>query len=253
MSFRSLGEEYGIGSATAYRRCLDALKNLPHCADITRGYCTNYCGILVVDGKYIKVKGYERKIPVVYGIDYLTHDIPTYIFSPAENYHTLHAFFSSLRLLNYPLQAVVSDDNQNIYQAAQHVYPKSISQICHNHYKETIRASLSVRTDPTYVPFMKRIEELFVKRRSEGEFQTIAGRILHQYKDDPRCVSVLIDIQKRLPQLTAYMSQRNIPRTTNLIESYNSNIEGRLKTIKGFESFTHTDGQVPHKLDTYSH
>lgn len=66
---------------TAYRKCVVALENLPHCADITRKYCSKYSGILLVDGKYIEVKGYDRKIPVIYGIDYLTHDIPTYVFS----------------------------------------------------------------------------------------------------------------------------------------------------------------------------
>lgn len=241
VSFRSLAEEYNISPATAYRRCLEALEKLPHCADVTRKYCAKFCGILVVDGKYIRVKGYERKIPVLYGIDYLTHDIPTYIFSQAENYQTCRSFFTSLRLLNYPLQVVVSDDNVNIYQAAASVYPKSFSQICHNHYKESIRQNLSVRSDPTYVPFMRKVEELFEKRRSKDEFSNFAGKIFHHFKDDPRCVGVLVDIQRRLPQLTAYMQQKNVPRTTNLIESYNSHLEGRLKTIKGFESFSHAD------------
>lgn len=200
-----------------------------------------FCGILVVDGKFIRVKGYERKIPVVYGIDYVTHDIPTYIFSHAENYQTCHSFFTSLRLMNYPLQAVVSDDNANIYQAAESVYPKSISQICHNHYKEGIRQNLSVRTDETYLPFMGEIEMLFEKRRSKDEFVRVAGKIFNRYKGDSRCISVMVDIQKRLPQLTAYMQQQHIPRTTNLIESYNAHLEGRLKTIKGFESFSHAD------------
>lgn len=241
VSFRSLAEEYAISPATAYRRCVTALEALPHCADVTRKYCAKFCGILVVDGKYIRVKGYERKIPVLYGIDYLTHDIPTYIFSQAENYQTCRSFFTSLRLLKYPLQAVVSDDNVNIYQAAASVYPQSVSQICHNHYKEGIRQNLSVRRDETYVPFMRSVEELFKKRRSKEEFAHVAGKIYYRYKDDPRCVSVLVDIQRRLPQLTAYMYQKHIPRTTNLIESYNSHLEGRLKTIKGFESFTHAD------------
>lgn len=88
---------------------------------------------------------------------------------------------------------------------------------------------------------MREIEILFAKRRSKEEFAHIASRIFHRYKHDPRCIGVLVDIQKRLPQLTAYMYQRHIPRTTNLIESYNSHLEGRLKTIKGFESFTHAD------------
>ncbi len=244
VSFRTLGDIYKIDPSTAYRRCLKALTTLPHCADISRKYCTKYCGILLVDGKYIKVKGYERKIPVLYGIDYLTHDIPTYIFSQAENYQTCHAFFTSLRLLKYPLQAVVSDDNLNIYLAASAVYPKALSQICTNHYKETIRANLGVRRDPTYLPFMQRIEELFSKRRSVQEFSHVAAKILYAHRNDSLCVSVMVDIQRRLPQLTAYMQQKRIPQTTNLIESYNSHLEGRLKTIKGFESFAHADSWI---------
>jgi transposase-like protein len=228
-----------VGSAYSY--VMKELENLPHCADVTRKYCSRFCGILLVDGKYVKVKGYERKIPVLYGIDYLTHDIPTYIFSVAENYQTCLSFFQSLKLLLYPLTAVVCDDNQNIYQAADHVYPNCCVQLCLNHYKETIRAVLSVRTDPTYGSFMRAIEFLFEKRRSGPEFLHIAGKIAYKYGSDERCMSILMDIQRRLSVLTGYMKQRRIPRTTNLIESYNSHLQGRLKTIKGFESFDHAD------------
>lgn len=143
--------------------------------------------------------------------------------------------------MNYPLAAVVSDDNLNIYQAATKVYPKTVSQICHNHYKELIRVNLQVRLDPTYVAFMHKIEDLLNKRRSIEEFNNLAAKLMYHYREDPRCASVLVDIQRRLPQLTAYMHGKRIPRTTNLIESYNSHLEGRLKTIKGFESFKHAD------------
>lgn len=33
----------------------------------------------------------------------------------------------------------------------------------------------------------------------------------------------------------------HVPRTNNLIESYNSHLESRLKTLKGFKSFIHAD------------
>ncbi len=82
---------------------------------------------------------------------------------------------------------------------------------------------------------------LFGKRRSQTEFAHLAQKLVYRYRDDPRCLSVLTDIHKRLPQLTAYMYQKHIPMTTNLIESYNSHLEGRLKTMKGFESFSHAD------------
>lgn len=232
---------YEIGVGTAYRYALKELKALPHCADLTRKYCNRFCGILVVDGKYVKVKGYDRKIPVFYGIDYLTHDIPTYILSVAENYQTCISFFQSLRLLNYPLSAVVSDDNLNIYQAAQKVYPSVTIQLCHNHYKQTIRTSLDVTHDPTYVPFMRDIETLFENRRSKEELIIRGRKLFHRYGHNDRCVSVLTDIQRRFDLLTGYTKAKRIPRTTNLIECFNSHLEGRLKTIKGFNSFMHAD------------
>jgi transposase-like protein len=194
-----------------------------------------------VDGKYVAVKGYDRKIPVVYGIDYLTHDIPHYVLSVAENYPTCKSFFTSLRLQNYPLQAIVSDDNINIYQAGLSVYPKAVTQLCQNHYKEGIRQILNVRTDSTLRPFMDEIEFLFAKRRQAEEFNRMAGKIYYRFGSDDTCRTILLDIQRRLPQLLAYTQLSQVPRTTNLIESFNSHLEGRLKTIKGFESFKHAD------------
>ena len=241
VSFRSLADRYEIYPSTAYRRCVKALENLPHCADVTRKYCSRFCGILLVDGKYVAVKGYERKIPVIYGVDYLTHDIPTYIFSVAENYPTCTSFFKSLRLLNYPLSAIVCDDNINIYQACTQMYPTATVQLCHNHYKQSLRLGLDVRNDPTYLPFMRDIEGLFERRISKEEFARMAGKIVVKYSSDARCGAVMADIQRRLPFLTGYMAAKRIPRTTNLIESFNSHLEGRLKTIKGFESFRHAD------------
>lgn len=241
VSFRSLADKHDLSPATAYRHYLRGVNELPHCADITREYCDRYCGILLVDGKYIAIKGYARKIPVIYGIDYQTHDIPTYILAVAENTQACRKFFSSLRLLNYPLQGIVTDDNASIYQSASFVYPKTISQICHNHYKQSLRLSLGVGRDPTYIPFMKDIEFLFEKKRSLPEFNSLAGKIYLRYSSDQICISVMTDIQKRMSQLLAYTQLPGLPTTNNLIESYNSHLEGRLKTIKGFESFHHAN------------
>lgn len=240
-SFRSIAERLETSPATAYRKYKEVLSSLPHCADVTRKYCSKFCGILLVDGKYVRIKGHERKIPVIYGVDYLTHDIPSYTLSVSENYPTCYSFFTSLRLLNYPLQIVVSDDNYNIFEACRRVYPSSLSQICQNHYKELIRSDLDVRNDKTYQPFMYEIESLFNCRKAEGEFNHFALKIYRRYSQDAKCRDILLDIQRRSDQLLAYTKVPKTPKTTNLIESYNSHIEGRLKTIKGFESFSHAN------------
>lgn len=178
---------------------------------------------------------------MVYGVDYLTHDIPAYLLTKAENYQSCLTFFKTIRLLNYPLQGLVCDDNRNIIETCKYVYPRAIVQVCTNHYKENIRRTLQVRTDPTYQPFMKSVEMLFKKKRSKEDIQKRAGKILNQYGDDIVCQQVLADIYKRRKELFAYLSLQGLPTTTNLIECFNSHLQGRLKTIKGFQSFKHAD------------
>lgn len=210
-------------------------------ADVTRKYSGKYSGILEVDGKFVLVKGYERKIPVLYGLDYTTHDIPNYHLTPSENYQACLSFFKSLKLLDYPLHALICDDNVNIYEAARYFYPKAVIQLCQNHYKENIRRTLDLTLNQQYIPFMQSIEDLFSFKRSPDDFNHRAKNILNQYRGDQILMSILIDIAKRESLLCGWREGEHIPTTTNLIECFNSHIEGRLKTIKGFESFKHAD------------
>lgn len=216
----------------------EALQKFPVVIDITRNYCSRFSGILLVDGKYLKIKGYNKKIPVIYGVDYLTHDIVHFVLGPSENYKLLIKFFKSLRLANYPLQAIVSDDNVNIPQACKYIYPNAVYQLCQNHYKHNLRISLNVANDPTYRPFMKQVETLFSEKISIEDFRSKASKIYNKYGDrDELCKKVMLDIAKRSPDLLGYLKLKNTPRTTNLIESLNPHLQGRLKTIKGFQNF----------------
>ena len=237
-SFRSLSQKYNISVGSAYGKCFEALKKLPHCADVTRMYCSKFSGVLLVDGKFVNVKGFERKIPIIYGIDYQTHDIPTFVFSIAENFMSLIKFFSSLRLLNYPLRYLVSDDNLNIPEACREIYPKAFWQLCTNHFKENIRRTLGVRTEPLHQPFMNGIEDLFSFKRSEDDFNRVAKNIFNVNKNNDLYVSILLDIEKRKKNLLGY---KDVPRTTNLIESFNSQFQAKFRLIKTFESFKHAD------------
>ena len=238
LSFRTIAEDLKISVGKSYEAYFEVLERLPLCIDITRNYCSKFCGILLVDGKYLKVKGYPKKIPVIYGVDYLTHDIVHFVLGPSENYSLLLKFFSSLKLANYPLQAVVSDDNQNIPQACLKVYPTAIWQLCQNHYKHNLRMSLNLANDPTYRMFMKDIETLFKTKFQPEDFKTRASKIYNKYANtDDLCKKVMLDIARRSADLFVYTKLSHIPRTTNLIESFNSHLQGRLKTIKGFQNF----------------
>jgi hypothetical protein len=246
LSFRSLGRKYGVSASTAYRRYSSEMVNNYHCVDITRRFCSKFCGILLVDGKHVSVKGYKRKIPVIYGVDYLTHDIPDYVLSVSENYQTLKKFFTSLRLANYPLKAIVSDDNVNIPQACKYVYPNTVYQLCQNHYKQNLRSTLGLYQDKTHYLFMREVETLFSRKLSIDDFKGRASKIYEKSKESKLRTQIMLDIARRSNELLAYTKVKHLPRTNNLIESFNSHLEGRLKTIKGFQGFKHANCWLNH-------
>lgn len=219
---------------------------LPHNNDVTLSYCNpkRFCGFLVVDGKYVKVKGYDRKIPFIYGIDYLTHDIPICLLAPSENYQAMLQYFTKLKNTGYELLAVICDDNESIRMAARVVYPNVVVQLCHVHFLENIRKALKVRSEETYRAFLKDLEEKIFKLPYLGQANLerhIRWRAPRHY-DDPVKIGTLQNIFHYSDLLTGYVKAENLfhngcPRTTNLIESYNKQLNGRLKTIQGFQSF----------------
>ncbi len=241
LSFRRLAEVHQCGVATAYRKVNTELKKLPVCIDVTRQYCQKFSGILLVDGKYIAVKHYDRKIPVLYGVDYDTHDIPHYRLAEAESYLVCKRFFESLKLTNYTLQAVVCDDNQNIYTAAQHVFPQVVTQLCHVHFLRNMRALLDCEHLVDHQRFFTGLCETLVTKRAKEDFEQRAARLMREFSADPICSGILIELARKQPLLQGYLQRRGTPTTTNLIESLNSHLEARVKPLKGFESFQHAD------------
>jgi len=238
-SFRRITQDFGVATTTAYRKVVDYLSCLPQVVDVSRDYSTRWSGILVMDGKYVAIRGYKNKIPFLWAVDYLTHDVPHFKLAPSENYQASLSFFQSLRLVNYSLQSLVTDDNINFRLAAQNVYPKVVAQICTNHFKETLRSVLRVRSNDTYKPLMKEIEFIFSKKRGVLEFESLSKRLYSKYQNDDAARQVILEIAKRQPHLLAYTKVSQTPYTTNIIESYNSHLQGRLKTIKSFEDFSH--------------
>lgn len=196
----------------------------------------------MVDGKYVKVRGYKKAIPLLWGIDYSTHDIPVFDFAPSENYESWLKYFGYLKSINYPLQIVVCDDNENIKMTARYMFPNVLIQICQNHFLENIRRDLQVRTEKKYQEFVLDLKkELFSKKITRADFQQRALKLLKKYNGNNVAVNCLIKIEKNFDELTAATLVPNAPRDTNLIELYNSHLQGRLKSIKGFKSFTNAE------------
>ena len=93
--FRKLAAQNGISQAKVYRQVENEMNQLPENTYLSATYCNHWSGILNIDGKYVKIKGQNKKIPFVYCLDFLTHDIPTGILVPSESYQ---AFLKAVQI-----------------------------------------------------------------------------------------------------------------------------------------------------------
>jgi len=211
---------------------------LPENTYLSAHYCNRWSGILNVDGKYVKVKGYDKKVPFIYGIDFLTHDLPVGALALSENNQIFLKFFRLLKSINYPLQVVICDDSEGLKIALKQVYPKARLQLCHNHYFENLRQLLRTRTEPTYRSFLFELKDAFSPKHHYFRRQAKLAHVNYKYaRNDPVLLSVMADIARREDKLFAFKKIESCPNTNNIIEAYNSHLQGRLKTIKGFDSF----------------
>lgn len=238
LPLRKLADQNKISPAKAFRQVLCELNGLPENTYVSANFCNRWSGILNLDGKYIKVKGYPKKIPFIYAIDFPTHDIPVGILAPSENVQAFRKLFRLLKSINYPLKVIICDDSSALKIALKETYPKAKIQLCHNHYLENLREHLKVRTDETYQPFFCDLKKALLPKYHPLKQQAKLSHVNYSYaRENEVLLSVMADLIKRDGELFTYKDFLNCPSTNNLIESYNSHLNGRLKTIKGFNSF----------------
>lgn len=310
-SYRILEDEKGITKKTACTLVNQMSKSLIHSNELTEILKPqNYCGILLIDGKYIPVKETgEEKIPgfvpysakrrgktkkglvVIACIDYLTHDIPMYDVCFSENNFDMRNIFLKLKEMKYPLKILLCDETMGqIAQVAKEIYPDVMIQICLTHYSKTIeRCFLAGNAKRTYRALQKRlnfldesflipthhhdlkravqyinhmadlefeygylwqVQELFhdlfwsvqnIRELDEWEndFNEIIGLMdLKRYPYAKKIKDRYLDYYEKREWITASIRclELDIPRTTNLIEGWNSTtIELRIASIRGFK------------------
>ena len=239
--FRKLGDEHGISGAKAYRRVFKEFSLLPDCLTLTKEYCRYTCGIFVVDGKYVKVRGHKQKIPFIYGIDYETHDILFGILASAEDESAFRKIFDTLKTLGYPLRVVVADDRSSLPLALKKVFPEVPLQLCQNHYLENIRQALHIRTDATHHHFFNSLKKhVFEEYENEEKLDTALHHVLMERAEhDLFRETIVMEIHRRRKELFAYKTIEGCPKDTNLIELFNSHFNARIKPLKGFKTKEH--------------
>ncbi len=239
VGFRRLGDEEKLSSSQTYARVIAEISQLPDNTELTKGLCDEnlWSGILILDGKYVAIKDFERKIPFLFGIDYMSHDLPHGQVVLAEDEINFSLYFQTIKDLGYKLRIVVVDDRDGIKQALNKVFPYARLQLCHNHYLDNIRKILRVRTETTYQHFFNSLKLHVFKATNDDEVTKGIKHVRNNHAGKNLTLwNILDDIEKRRNDLFAYFHFENCPNNTNLIELYNSHLNGRLKTIKGFQS-----------------
>jgi hypothetical protein len=268
----------------------------------------NYCGIILIDGKYVPVKetsgramgfvprsakrGNTKKgLVTIACIDYLTHDVPIFETCLSENSFDIERIFLQLKELGYPLKVIICDETMGqIAEIAKRVFPKVVIQICLTHYSKTIeRTFVCNSAKRTYKSLQKQLDylgesplistrhhdrkkargltnemadleseygylwivqslfhELFWQVKNSEELniwedkfnETISRMDLKNYPHAKKIQDRYQDYYEKRDGITASIlhPELNIPKTTNLIEGFNSTtLEIRFTTIRGFE------------------
>lgn len=184
------------------------MKKLPNSNQFTHTYCDRFSSTLMCDGKYFPIASANSNWVLLWTIDYYYHDIPSYLIAPSESYHSWSKVFSILRIVNHYPELLVCDDNANIKMAARNKFPQVKIQTCYNHFKENIRRNLKVRSDDTYKPFMKRIEDVFSRKRTDSDLNKKLFALYRDYQHDPVCLSTITNIQRTMPELLSYRNMK---------------------------------------------
>lgn len=214
LSFRKIGRKYGMSPMTTWRICEEELRTLPNNNQFTYTYCSRFSNTFVFDGKYFNIAGEDYDWVLLWGMDYF-------------------------RIISHHPELVVCDDNTNLKLAARKHFPAVRIQTCFNHFKENIRRDLRVRSEDTYKPFMRRVEDILTDKRSDDAMNRALFPLYREYQYDPVTLSVLTNIQRYREELTGYRGVPGAPVTTNIIEGLNSHLEARLQAIRSFQSVSY--------------
>lgn len=156
---------------------------------------------------------------------------------PAEDEAACSQFFQKLYDLGYDLKIVIADDRGGLKQALNKVFPYAKLQLCQNHYLENIRTDLNIRTSDKY----HHCYNSLVKHAFEAPEDKITEGLTHVFPN--RCghnrtpQNIVTTIKARQEDLFNYFNFQDCPNATNIIESYNSHFQARLKSINSFQNF----------------
>lgn len=239
----------------------EVTEKLPDSEWVAKRFQPEWSGILVVDGKMVKVfdslepklsrdssfTEQQRKMmhwkAWLCGIDSGTGDLPHYDLADEETKIDLIFFFQKLKKIGYNLKVLVSDGNEDIVNAARKVYGKDILfQLCTRHFIEGLKKKASknkLEKDELTMELIIRIQSIIETK----DLATAGDRLakLKEVKDEKFKKKfhqdAIEDFKKHADNLTTYLQhpELKIPHTNNEIENLFKQLSLRLKSLGRFQ------------------
>lgn len=233
---------------------------LPNSIAIQQKFLPLWSGILVVDGKVVRVYDklstklkhsslsedellWMNKMRWLCGIDHGTGDLPHYALAGSESRIDLVMYFQTLKQMNYPMIAVVCDGNPEIPHAAKFVFgTQVIIQRCTRHFLEDLRQLLPTEDeDPKEREHLggliTRIKSII--EASDAENMMKGFRALKHDRNKYRSLvakQMLKRFLKTKEDLCAHLlyPELHLPHTSNDIENLFKQLNLRLKSLGRF-------------------
>ncbi|OGH90309.1 MAG: hypothetical protein A2469_03620 [Candidatus Magasanikbacteria bacterium RIFOXYC2_FULL_40_16] len=259
-SIRILARRYNKTTKTIMMIIHRLTACLPLSTDIAKKFQPLWSGILVFDGKVVRVydqlfkkmdqskftddeKKWKHKMRWLCGVDFGTGDLPHYDLGESENMIDLVMYFKTLKSIKYPLVALVCDGNPLIPKAAKFVFGKQlIAQRCTRHFLEDLRRLLP--TEETQKEERTKLEQLILCIKFVIEADSLESaqnnlEILKKYSATFKSPAkhIMLGMFKRSKiELTAHLlnPELKLPHTSNDIENLFKQLMLRLKSLGRF-------------------
>lgn len=215
-----------------------------------------WLGILVVDGKYIRVfdafltkldpalfsdnerRCFNKKVWLC-GIDSGTGDLPHYTLADEETKIDLILYFQTLKKIGYILRVLVCDGNDYIVEAGRKVYGDFfLVQRCARHFLEGLRRraqEAGMGSEPKTLALIDAVKSV-IEARSLEEAHERYMALRRQKFLYPLHREIIAALFRQINTLTTHLQHPvlHIPHTTNEIENLFRQVNLRLRSLGRF-------------------
>jgi transposase-like protein len=225
--------------SSKWRQAQQYAKHIPCPLENLKKNIAKASKILLLDGKYVSVLGQSICVHIAYD----THvGVIDFWLDDGENKTAYSYVLRRLKDSCYEPVCVVSDGHWGLESLLKE--ERIPSQLCVFHLLQNLQRMLLVgdgfskEIPPAYKVIYSRIKGIFLTSKIEDLPERINNfRKLQRFWKTRLHLKVLKWFWKKLPNAVMGLSfEEVVPRTNNLLENLNGQIEARLKTFRGVKS-----------------